>query len=144
MASSLLNKENKKYYNNDYPNVNIEDKRSEYVSRLEEARETLFGNDSISVCCKEKLANVTVFSVFHLLKDGIYDFVGASFYPEDEDLIGIKIEDQSPTATEFCEILPETPIAFENVVKTIVFKELRNSYSTFYDDDYDQIPLYLK
>lgn len=87
-------------------------------------------SDSVGVHLLNKIA---VFSVFHLLKEGVYDFVGASFYPEDEDLLDIRIEGQSPTTSDFCEIqetlqiklemeesLPETPVAFENVVKAIV------------------------
>ncbi|MDR1560770.1 MAG: hypothetical protein LBS23_00210 [Holosporaceae bacterium] len=151
--------------------VDITDKRSEYLSKLNEVRETLFGDSSIEVSCKARLAAVSaelskeegidfqqvtsdvfdvlpevsnsagthllnkiaVFSVFHLLKSGVYNFVGASFYPEEEDLADIKIEGQPLTSSDFREIqetlqrrletegkLPRTSIAFENVVKTIV------------------------
>lgn len=78
--------------------------------------------------------------LFHLLKDGVYDFVGASFYPEEEDLLDVKIEGQSPTADDFCEIqetlqrklemnggLPKNPVAFENVVKAIVKKRPKSA-----------------
>ena len=86
------------------------------------------------------LNKIAVFSVFHLLKAGVYDFIGASFYPEEEDLLDIKIEGQSPTADDFCEIqetlqrklemkgsLPQTPVAFENVVKAIVKKRPKSA-----------------
>ena len=94
-------------------------------------------SDSVGVHLLNKIA---VFSVFHLLKAGVYDFVGASFYPEEEDLLDIKIEGQSPTTADFCEIqetlqrklemegsLPETPVAFENVVKAIVKKRPKSA-----------------
>lgn len=152
--------------------VDIADKKSEYISRLGKIREALFGDTSVGVCCKEKLATVctelgkketnfkqvashvfsvlpdisdsdavyllnkiVVFSVFHLLKKGKYDFVEASFYPEEKDLLDVKIGGQSPTTDEFCEIqetlqrkledegsLPETPVAFEDAVKAIIKK----------------------
>ena len=94
-------------------------------------------SDSIGTHLLNKIA---VFSIFHLLKAGVYDFVGASFYPEEEDLLDIKIEGQSPTTADFCEIqetlqrklemegsLPETPVAFENVVKAIVKKRPKSA-----------------
>lgn len=81
------------------------------------------------------LNKIAVLCIFHLLKTGVYDFVGASFYPEEEDLLDIKIDGQSPTADDFCEIqetlqrnwemkgsLPKTPAAFEDVVRAVVKK----------------------
>ncbi|MDR1561420.1 MAG: hypothetical protein LBS23_03640 [Holosporaceae bacterium] len=157
--------------------IDITDKRSEYVGRLNGIREVLFGDDSISVCCKAKLAavcaelskeetdfrqvisnvfsvlpevsdndgvhllnKIAVLSAFHLLKKGVYDFIGASFCPEEEDLSDIKIEGQSTTPSDFREIqdtllqklettgsLPDTSDAFEDVVKAIVKRRPRSA-----------------
>ncbi|MDR0581077.1 MAG: hypothetical protein LBG04_03130 [Holosporaceae bacterium] len=50
------------------------------------------------------LSKILTFSLFHVLKEDVYDFIGSSFYPEDEDLDAIMLEGKKLTSVEFIQI----------------------------------------
>lgn len=50
------------------------------------------------------LSKILVFSIFHVLKEGIYDFIGSSFYPKEPDLESIILDGTILTPSEFMRI----------------------------------------
>ena len=53
---------------------------------------------------KVLLNKILIYSLFHLFKEDIYDFVGISFYPEDKDLDAITLDGEKLTSKEFVHI----------------------------------------
>lgn len=53
---------------------------------------------------KKILKKILSVSIFKLLDHGVHNFIGSSFYPDEEDLESIKIDGKSVTPEEFLQI----------------------------------------
>lgn len=59
---------------------------------------------SFSGSNERKLKRIFAYSLVSALKEGIYDFIGSSFYPNQADLEGIELDGENLTSEEFLQI----------------------------------------
>lgn len=79
------------------PTVSVEEYKKIY-SIASEILPEFSGKD------KKILKKILSVSIFKLLDHGVYNFIGSSFYPDEEDLENIKIDGKSVTSEEFLQI----------------------------------------